>query len=816
MLEEQSNNKNQISNRILFFGKVTLFSMIGGFYLLGFNLLSNGKQPWLSFLQGLILSLSILAISIGLSFIITNLKNWKIFYLILGIISLLAWILYFSSSFTALGWIVLSLTFGIFIRIDGFMTERMGKIPGFIVHGLLALGVGFGITALVQIENHFAEEEFFSAVQGLVISGYWFLLLLLEILLFRRDSRFTDKRSISTRPLLIGVIGLFLVGLIATILSYQRSFYPLEVPTYSAVNPDIPFICGQIEPVDQIYDGKEVFEEILLSLESNPNKSSPEFGMLALGTREDYWAEQFRSSLLTEARHGKFTEPAGSVKYGQYLAAFRAYYYSKITQQFPDLFNPSEKEELRKWFAAINRRALTVELVDWMYAIAFSKLPDGPYENQETGTGLLALLESQGLADPGESSQNLSYLEQNLSGWMKRFSNTDDAAVYQPEWINNALYQSIFSGNTISENVRLSFEWLLLQALPDGAPLRYNHIGSANFGGLGYLGAYLLGDERFVWLSGRALEYLNENRRPFTAQPGFEERLDMVGRSPDQGSCLLYGDSGLPNQIGPLAPDKIVFRDGWERDSAYLLLNLRFTGWHRYKATNTITLVYEDGVLASDQLTGEKFGWLPEGRSLFRDKRIPRENLNGLLVEKVGLSRVLNELTGLGSPWAQDPPYYAKVEQFSTEEDIDTSTTVIEDWHGWTHERTIIFHHDGPIVVKDDAWGPSDQKAALSWNLVSDAALLEERLLVGSEQNPAEVLFMTPEAGEFQILDILPDKKNVPNVQVQYMSKDKGQLTLFTIFLTKEWVGAQAKLNESADGLILEIWDDDKRVEMPL
>lgn len=816
MSEEQPRDNNQQTNRIIFLGKVILLTMIGGFYLFGFNLLSKGNQPWLSFLQGWVFSLSILGFSIGLSFIFTKLKSWRTIYLIFGIITLLAWILYFSSSITALAWIVLSLTFGIFIRIDDFLTESMGSFPSFIVHGLIALGVGFGTIALVQIESHFAEEEFFIAIQALVISGYWFLLLMLEILLLRRDSSDKAKRSFSTRPLLFGVIGLFLVGLIVTILSYQRSFYPLEAPTYSEVNPADPFICGQIEPDEQIYNGKDVFEGILRTLESNPNKSSPEFGMLALGTGEDHWVEQFRSSLLTEARQGKFTKPAGSVKYGQYLATFRAYYYSKIIEQFPDLFSPSEKEELQEWFAAINRRALTVELVDWMYAIAFSKLPDGPYENQETGIGLLALLESQGLADPQSTPENRSYLEQNLSGWMKRFSNTDDAAVYQPEWINNAFYQSIYSGNPISENVRLSFEWLLLQALPNGAPLRYNHIGSANLGGLGYLGAYLLGDERFVWLSGRALEYLNENGKPLAAQPGFEEPLGMVGRSPSQGSCLLYGDSGLPNQTGPLAPDKIVFRDGWASDSAYLLLNLRFSGWHRYKATNTITLLYEDGLLASDQLSGKIFSWLPEGRSLFRDKRIPRENLNGLLVEKVGLSRVLNELTGLGSPWAQDPPYYAKVEEFTTEGNLDTSTTVIEDWHGWTHERTIIFHHDGPIVIKDDAWGPPGQNAALSWNLVSDATKMDERLRLRSEQNPAEAVFLTEASGEFQILDIHSDKDDVPNVQVQYTSKDKGQISLFTIFLTKEWVGAQAHLIESADGLILEIWDNDKKLQISL
>ena len=75
------------------------------------------------------------------------------------------------------------------------------------------------------------------------------------------------------------------------------------------------------------------------------------------------------------------------------------------------------------------------------------------------------------------------------------------------------------------------------------------------------------------------------------AQPGAERPLDLAGESPHVGSCLLYGDSGLPTQVGPLAPDKIVFRDGWTPGAAYLLLNLRFSGWHRYKATNTITLL---------------------------------------------------------------------------------------------------------------------------------------------------------------------------------------------------------------------------------
>jgi hypothetical protein len=125
--------------------------------------------------------------------------------------------------------------------------------------------------------------------------------------------------------------------------------------------------------------------------------------------------------------------------------------------------------------------------------------------------------------------------------------------------------------------------------------LRYNYPGW-NLAGIAYL-SELSGDLRYVWLAGRAVEALEQMDGYLFAQPGVEEPASLGGRSSTEGSCLLYSDSGLPNQKGPLASDKIVFRDGWSPDVAYLLVNLRlvnlrFTGWHRYKATGTVTLVY--------------------------------------------------------------------------------------------------------------------------------------------------------------------------------------------------------------------------------
>ena len=77
------------------------------------------------------------------------------------------------------------------------------------------------------------------------------------------------------------------------------------------------------------------------------------------------------------------------------------------------------------------------------------KWPKGPYENQENGAGLLAMLEAEGLADPALSAANRAYLARNWRGWTARFRVTDDALVYQPEWIDNAYFQSLFSGSGV-------------------------------------------------------------------------------------------------------------------------------------------------------------------------------------------------------------------------------------------------------------------------------------------------------------------------------------------------------------------------------
>ena len=664
-----------------------------------------------------------------------------------------------------------------------------------LVHIVLALACGGLTVSLAQIESHFADEEFFVVLQALALAGYW--LVLREVLgwllgrfprtvlseteiVEKKTGRISQKIGVRFDSRWLALAGLLTATAFSiwAIHSYQRSFYPSEVPPpFPGISAETPFLCGTALADTQTYDGQEIFRRLLARIGASPYKGAPEYGMLALGSGETRWAQAFHDSLLTEAEQGLFSGPANSVKSIQHDAALRVYYYSQARAAFPGLFTLAEDETIRQWFAAINRRALTIEWVDWLYALAFTKWPEGPYENQESGAGLLALLETTGLSDLALSVRNRAYLDANPRGWAVRFRVTDDAAVYQPEWLDNAYFQSLYTGDAPPENVQRSFEWLLLQALPDGAPLKYNHIGSASLDGIAYLGAELTGDARYLWAAGRTMDYLESQGKYAGAQPGLDAGTGLVGHSPTQGSCLIYGDSGLPNQKGPLAPDKIIFRDGWAKDSAYLMLNLRFTSWHRYKATNAVTLVYQNEPLAAEKLSGEVFSWLPKGRSLFRDKRVPRENLNGLVVARTGLSAVLSTLTGIGGPWAQDPPYYASVENFATGPVMDTSTTAIEGWRGWTHRRTIYFYHDGPIVVVDDARGPDTSPAAVFWHIPEGAQIQGTRVLLRAGENPAEMVIV-PLAGEIHA--------NGNEVQVQ----SSGRVSLVTVFLTGEWVGA--------------------------
>lgn len=724
---------------------------------------------------------------------------------------------------TPLAWLFLFAFSTCTLTLERAVSPRLSLKARWLSRLALAAFTG-GVTALLaQVEARFSEEEFFAALQAVILTGEWLLLDLL--LALRRPARAPLPVWHGGRQFLLLALSAAAAALLALpfLRAYQGSFYPQQAPVFEGISSQSPFLCVPGQTADQKFSGVQVFERLLARVEANPDKTAAEYGMLALGTGSPDWAQRFRSALLEEAAAGRFTGAANSIKYDQYEAGFRAYYFPLVSRAFPGLFTTGEQAQLRAWFAAINRRALTVEWVDWLYTLALAELPQGPYENQASGAGLLAILEANHLADPALSQRNRQYLDGRARGWQARFRVSDDAAVYQPEWIQNAYFQALYAAETVdAANQRRSFEWLLLQAAPDGAPLLTNHLGAAQIATSAYLGAALTGDEHYLWLAGRAVEYLEAHDGYLTARPGVDAALDVTGRSPDAGSCLLYADSGLPNQPGPLAPDKLVFRDGWEASDAYLSLNLRFTGWHRYKATGAVIALSQGGLLAGDHLSGQPFAWLPSGRSLFRDKRIPRENLNGLLIPRSGLSQVVFSLTRLGGPWAQDPPFYAEALTFSTNAEMDSATLELPDWRGWRQRREVAFYHNGPIVIIDQAAGPAAQRAAIAWNIIPPTPALSSqphpaspaepiRYTLRSGDSPAEMLLLPLAAGT-----VFTRPPSAGLAQIRFQAAQSGTMGLATVFLTRGWTGAQASLEANPPGYTLILRQGSQEIRLPI
>lgn len=724
---------------------------------------------------------------------------------------------------TGAAWLALAGGLVLLPGLDSLLTQRRCWLWAWLLRGMLALAAGAVPLAVAQVETGFAEEEFFVTLEALALAGFCALLLVAGRLVRWTDAPPTQHGLLlrGRWPLLVLLV-LALGGAGVTVARYQRSFYPQQAPGYAGISAAQPFLCGNLPPQPGTVDGQRVWARLLERVAAKPTMGAAEYGMLALATGDDRQAQHFRESLLADMQQGRFTGAAGSVKSVQHDAALRVYYYQRMREAFPALFSAEEQAQLGRWFAAINRRALTAEWVDWLYALAFRKWPEGPYENQESGAALLALLQESGLADPQLAAANRAYLARQQRGWQARFRNTDDAFHYQPIWVFHAYLQALHTGEIDREQARRSFDWLLLQALPDGAPLNYNHKHPAHMAGALYLGAALLGEDAYLWQASKELAYLERHGLSLPAQPGSEQPLAQRGSAPTRGTCLLYGDSGLPNQAGALAPDKIVFRDGWADDSAYLLLNLRFTGWHRYKATNAVVLYYQGGALVAEDAQAPPAAWLPEGRSLFRDKRMPRENLNGLLIEHTGMRAVLHTLTGLGSPWAQNPPAYARVEHFETGPEMDRSTTVLDDWQGWQHRRSIFFYHQGPVVIVDEAAGPPAQ-AALRWHVAAaDAAeAANQRVLLRAAPHPVEMRLLPVGAAghiEQERLDGAAASGRAPALRITYHAAQAGRLHLVTLLLPGEWAGATAAISGagSTEGRRLHLVRGDQQLDIPL
>lgn len=680
-----------------------------------------------------------------------------------------------------------------------------------VIFEILALGTA-SITPIVlnELIEGFPSEEFSLVLQGVLLGLIWIgYRISVEFIGIPNQGKSSEAILIKSMPVNLSLLVIIPLFVLIVANQYQHSFFPESAPETPGISDDNPFICFESdEPVSEEYDSRLVLSKLLQNLETKPNKNTIDYGMLAAYNPDYRWLSGFRTELLKEAHQNRFTQSANSVKYDQFLASKRVYYYARLIRKQPDLFTPSEQLLIEDWFTNINNRAMTTEWVDYLYAFSFQTEPLGPYHNQSTGAGLLSLLEYFRLGSPEQYDDNNAYLITKPDEWDIRFRVTDDAAIYQGEWISNSWFESLYSRNMNERNAALSFEWIKLLAPPDGSPLKFNHVGELDIASFAYFGAALFHDQELLWIAKRAVDYHHSNGNHIQPLPGIERDPEITGIQPDELSCLLYGNSGLPTQSGPLAPDKVVLRDGWNSDSTYLLLNLRYTGWHRYKATNTIISLINSGKLLTENQTGDTPSWFPAGRSQYRDKRIPRENLNGLVIPKQGMSKILFILTSFGSKWAQNPPYYAQIEHFQKSDETTMVATRMGPWNKWDHQRKIYLYNNGPLIIFDSVSHPADQTGEIRWHTTSLVSLADTTQGIKSKLVP--VLIPSEDVQNIHFEDT---SSNIANLIKYNINEGENDFLAATVFLFDDWL--DSAILETETEIIINNGEDEIKIPIP-
>ncbi len=161
---------------------------------------------------------------------------------------------------------------------------------------------------------------------------------------------------------------------------------------------------------------------------------------------------------------------------------------------------------------------------------------------------------------------------------------------------------------------------------------------------------------------------------------------------------------------------------------------------------------------------------------MFRDKRIPRENLNGLVVTKNGMAAALYGFTGMGEYWAQDPPFYADIVSFGTDTEKDWAHIRIRNWRGWDHDRRIYLYRDGgPVIVEDEAVGPPSAQSAFVWHVVGAEQVGRERFRLYGRPVTAEIAFEPAQPYEAEI----SRNGNAKTTVVYYTSRLRTTITFF-------------------------------------
>jgi len=687
-----------------------------------------------------------LAIFYGIFFLSSvNFNSGKIFYfaLILLFLMLIVSTLLPSNLVNVILFsLVISIIYVSYHKVLNF--SRKSSLATFILLGILISSI---LTIIWQVYNINGFEEGYLLLIFSNLTVFFFI----NSILFYTITKNVIKPKINKTRLIILTILILL------------SFYLMFLLLFS----DKPFEGGFnniIEPINCVelnsIQSKKVNldkSEIIPYIKSYAEEGVIKNGLLYLITNDSIYGESFKKQLINEMNSSKLIDQTLTHKGGQYLMGMKAFYFNEVSNFNPHLFSNKEKEFIQKQFENSVNQIFQPILIDYVYSKVFGKKLDGVYYNQEIGLGSLSII-SKVIRNDTQIKQIREYVLENANGWSTNFRNVDDSEFYHHLWLNNAylMYYSFPEMFNNRRNINMSFDWLLAIYPPKGYPPMIN-----SYSPTAYLDSIIIGEKltknpSYRWLLletiERFKEELDRNEQIESAKffLGTRYIMELEGKSaitPNYGSCLIFGKTGSVNNPSGLSIDKIALRDGWGDDSLFILLNLRYTGWHRYKSTNSIIqVVYNEPIIVEDIISKKDY-WLPKGRWIYRDKKIDRERLNGALIKKRGIDLFIHNLFGFESEWNQNLPHLSELIFFKSSAEVDESRTKIQ-YANWNHTRDIKLFKKKFILVFDYLESNNlNNKNGISWHLRNIKKIDKMHLVVDGLLDDVNIYFISSNPG---------------------------------------------------------------------
>ncbi|MBD3293414.1 MAG: hypothetical protein GF393_10855, partial [Armatimonadia bacterium] len=258
-------------------------------------------------------------------------------------------------------------------------------------------------------------------------------------------------------------------------------------------------------------------------------------------------------------------------------------------------------------------------------------------------------------------------------------------------------------------------------------------------------------DGRYQWAIDRKMQV-----RPRLVLSSFSlgdaetaEPADLVGTRGWAVDPLWYDSfSGAEHVEEDHAIDKVSFREGWDAEDAYLLVDGLTLGGHGHMDGNAVLQWTDNGRI-----------WLADADYI---KSLPKYH-NSMLILRDGQSEKI--------------PAYAELQNLADLDTVGASQTVVRDYAGVDWHRNVIWVKPGLFVVADRmvAKEPGDYSFRAVWQTIGETDLDGARLSVEQE-------------GQFASITMTPDTHCILN-EDEYTGRNWGSYPFISEPLVKSMQG---------------------------